>query len=372
MAQTWISTPWKRLTLAGLNLFARAANPLLGGLSSGTGDRHVVERILVVELWHIGDVVLTIPFLAQLRALFPKAQTTLLARSHAREILGGMGLVDEFIETDVTPAESWLTHSRLAYNLRDHKFDVAFQCRMHVREHVILAMSGARRRVGYAFGYGDHMLTDAIFADDPGRHKVADWLRLLEPFDGPLEVEIPPMHVSASERRWADEYLADRGVLATDVVIGIHPGASLPEKRWPLERFLEVANELVTHPGVRILTFVEPAGYGASLDKVQGSINAKVGLRELIALVERCAVLVCNDSGPMHIAGALGVPTVAVFGSGIAQWFSPLGEGHEVVSAGNRFVETIALGEIPAASVLEAVKRTLGRRRSKGNRVLRR
>ncbi len=365
MAQTWVPTPWKRLTLAGLNLFARAANPLRARFSSVAIDRLSVERILVVELWNIGDVILTIPFLTQLRGMFPNARTSLLARTYASELLVGMNLVDEFLETDIDPQESWLMHGPRRYNLnevrrvrrrlRERKFDIAFQCRMHVREHVILAMSGATRRVGYAFGPGDGVLTDAVMPDDGKGQKFADWLRLLGPFGGPLEAEVRRLHVTAAERAWAEKYLADRGVSATDVVVGIHPGASLPEKRWPLDRFLDVARQLSMRPGVRVLGFVDPEDYGRPMDGVDGAINAKVGLRELIALVQRCALLVCNDSGPMHIAGALGVPTVAIFGAGIAQWFAPLGKLHEAVS-GER-----GIAKIPTAEVLDAVDRALPR-----------
>ncbi len=363
MAQIWLPTPWKRLTLAGLNLFARAANPLRARFTSDAADRQSVERILVVELWNIGDVVLTIPFLAQLRVIFPNARTTLLARSYASELLVGMDLVDEFLETDIDPQDSWLMHGPRKYNLnevrrvrrrlRERKFDIAFQCRMHLREHVILAMSGAQRRVGYALGPGDGVLTDAVAPENGEGQKFADWLRLLGPFGGPLEAAAPRMHVTAAERAWAEQYLYERGVSATDLVIGIHPGASLPEKRWPLDRFFDVAGQLSERSGVRILCFVDPEDYGISPGSIDGVISAKVGLRELIALVERCALLVCNDSGPMHIAGGLGIPTVAIFAAGIAQWFAPLGGVHEVVS-GER-----GIAEIPAEVVLEAVDRAL-------------
>jgi ADP-heptose:LPS heptosyltransferase len=88
---------------------------------------------------------------------------------------------------------------------------------------------------------------------------------------------------------------------------------------------------------------------------VGGVIAAKVSLRELIALIQRCEVLVCNDSGPMHIAGALGVPTVAVFGSGIQQWFAPLGEGH---------IPLAGIERVTTAQLLDAVDSTLRANRS--------
>src|ERR1700693_6502829 len=118
------------------------------------------KRILVVELWNIGDVILTLPFLAQLRAIFPEAEITLLAQRHAAEILAGTGLVDQFIEADLTWqlrrfnlfAYDWTGLVRVTRMLRKRKFDLAFQCRPHVREYVLLALSGAPRRVGYARG----------------------------------------------------------------------------------------------------------------------------------------------------------------------------------------------------------------------------
>lgn len=385
MAQTWVPTPWRRLAIGAMSMLAGAARLSRGRQLSAVGSPDDVSRILVVELWNIGDVVLTMPFLAQLRVLFPRATTTLLAQSHARELLEGTGLVDEFVELRITSTDSWLTYNpfafdwrelrRLGKELRQRKFDLAFHCRTHIRERVVVAMSGARRRVGYAVADSDRLLTDPIPVDDPNRHKVADWLRLLEPFGGPVETEIPSLKVSGSDRQWARDYLAGHGVLPADVMVGIHPGASLAEKRWPLDRFHSMAEALATRAGVRVLAFVEPGGYGASLGEIKGVTSVDAGLRRLMSLIERCDLLVCNDSGPMHIAGALGVPTVAVFGFGMAKWFSPLGEGHELVSVertrdhpqnDGRLADPFSLRAIPVSQVLDAVDKVLGRRDSSG------
>jgi heptosyltransferase II len=338
----WVPTRRRRLMLAGLSMLASTPRPWRRWDSRSGRDGGSVRRILVVELWNIGDVLLAMPFLAQLRELFPAARTTLLAHAHARELLEGTGLVDEIIPADLAWGEKqsirspaprgWLELLRVCRQLRARKFDLAFHARLHIREHAILALSGARRRVGYSFGTRDRVLTDAVAIEDTGRHKVVDWLRLLAPFGGPIEISSPRLCVSASERAWADEYLSARGISSADLVIGIHPGASVPEKRWPLDCFREVAGVLAGRRGNRVLAFSDPAGYGVSLVNLQGVATAQVGLRELIALIERCSVLICNDSGPMHIAGALGVPTVAIFGSGVSQWFAPLGHGHEILS----------------------------------------
>jgi ADP-heptose:LPS heptosyltransferase len=341
MAQTWIPTLKKRVMLRALDIYSRLTR--LGGDAQSSDPAPEIRRILVIELWNIGDVVLAMPFLAQLRALFPAATITMLARPHAQTVLADTGLVDEFIETELGWSESDVRTNPLAYNwrelarvrreLRSRDLDIAFSGRMHVREHVVLALSRARRRVAFALGSHRGGLTDAIPAGDPDRHKIEDWLELLRPFGGPVEQDAPRLNVSEQERRAAAAFLAGRGVEPQNRIVGIHPGASVRGKRWPLDRFAEVAAAIGGQPARTVVAFVAPDGYGAELAQVPGVISAKVDLRELIALLERCDVLVCNDSGPMHIAGALGVPTVSIFGSGIQRWFAPLGDGHRLLTA---------------------------------------
>jgi heptosyltransferase-2 len=368
MPQVWQSTPRKKLVLAAARALSKAVDILRP--KSRRKLRNVdIKSVLVIELWNIGDVILATPFLAQLRAAFPGAKITLLARPFARELLEGSGLVDEFVTADLTwrgntqalePIRpDWGELVSTVRKLRRLRFDLGFSSRLHLREHVILQLAKVRRRVGYAFGPEAGVLTDAVPIVDPDQHKVADWLALLDPFGGPLPTEGHLLRVSPAEREWAENYLATNGVREGDVIVGVHPGASLVQKRWPIERFAEVVQALNRSPGVRTLVFVEPTGHGATLAESHDVIVAKVGLREMIALIDRCELLVCNDSGPMHIAGALGVPVVAVFLSGINRWFSPLGEHHELVSgelpaSGDVGYHTARIDEIPSSRVIEA------------------
>lgn len=364
--------------LAALDFIARVT-PVVPRASPGNPiGQDAIRRILVIEPKNIGDVVLTLPFLAQLKALWPDAQITLLANPFARQLFEGTNFVDEFIDTNLGWSERATRYNPLAYNwkeltrlrreLPNRHYDLAFKCCMHIREHIVIGLSGARRRIAYAFGMGDSVLTDRVRVVDPNRHKVADWLELAAQVAPPVQAAPARLKVSQSEREWADEYLSSRGIDSTTLV-GIHPGASVPAKQWPLNRFHEVARTLAQRKNTRVLTFVDPAGYGASLGEIEGVATAQVSLRQLMALIERCALLVCNDSGPMHIAGALGVRTVAVFGTGINLWFAPLGEGHRLItlenaeSGGSGATGTIRpydLSDIPTTRVLGAVMDALG------------
>jgi heptosyltransferase II len=365
--------------LAALDLIARVM-AIVPRVSRGQPiGKETIRRILVIEPKNIGDVVLTLPFLAQLRALWPDAQITLLANPFARQIFAGTDFVDEFIDTDLGWSERSTRYNPLAYNWRElsrlrrelpkGRYDVAFKCCMHIREHIVIGLSGARRRIAYAFGLGDSVLTDRVPVLDPNRHKVTDWLELAAQVAPPVQAAPARLLVSQAEREWATEYLSSRGIESACTLVGIHPGASVPAKQWPLNRFHEVAVTLAQRKDTRVLAFIDPAGYGASLGEIEGVVTAQVCLRQLIALIERCALLVCNDSGPMHIAGALGVPTVAVFGTGINLWFAPLGEGHRLItlatagsgeSSGAGSIRPYDLTEIPTTRVLAAVAEALG------------
>lgn len=368
MAQTHKPGLLKQAALGLLNLVAGKS-----GDATAVGNPDV-RRILVVELWNIGDVVLLLPFLTQLREMFPKAAVTLLARPHARILLEDSGLVDEFID-DEDPADNWLSLNpllggwkdlwRLRRRLRAKNFDLAFQCRLHVREHVILAMSGARRRVGYAFGEGDRMLTDALEVGDPHRHKAEDWLRLLRVVGGPASDAVRSLPVASDERDAASLWLARNHIPATDTIVGIHPGASMPDKRWPLERFMQVARVLSSRPGVSVIAFQDLEGYGSTLSTIPGVTLTRTTLRELVALIARCDLIVCNDSGPMHIAGGVATPAVAVFGSGVARWFAPVGNGHELVSGNESAGLAGGIESVGVESVLEAVDRVIAATRSR-------
>jgi len=139
-----------------------------------------------------------------------------------------------------------------------------------------------------------------------------------------------------------------------------------------MERFAEVAERLVARAGVRVLIFVDPSGYGTELGRTYGRMIARVALPGMIALLERCDLLVCNDSGPMHIAAALGVTCVAVFSSGIDQVFAPLGEGHQLIvpapdqpgrqdlDGGTRRLPRYDVTGVPVGRVMDAIDRVLG------------
>jgi ADP-heptose:LPS heptosyltransferase len=353
MAETWRVTPARRLLLATLDTLARPFAALL--LPRQRGPVEGIWKILVVEIWHIGDVVIATTALQALRARYPDAWISLLAKPHAEELLRGSGLVDEVIAFDFpwTAENDRYRVSRydrgaisaLFRRLRDEKFDLTVDCRMDFRNNIVTFATRARRRVGYAFGGGSFLLTDAIPAPPRGQHKVRDWLKLMEAVGSQRGAKAitrsesgrpiaPRLTLLPEERQMAAATLESMGIAPRDLIVALHVGGSHPTKRWPEERFAEVADSLAESYGARIVVLVDPEGHGAHLPLRTPACYVTPSLRELMAFIGSCDLLICNDGAPMHIADALGVPVVAVFTSGNPRWYGPSGKHQKVVGRG--------------------------------------
>lgn len=293
-----------------------------------------VESILVVELWRLGDFALLTPALRALRARYPAAHLALLGPPAGAELLQESGLVDEVIPTVMpwTAEDGKYAPRRYALRalwrearaLRARRFDVAVSARMDLRDNVVMAMAGARRRVGYDYGGGAYLLTDALPAQDG--HRVEDWLTLAAHLGAAASDRTLTLRVSDAERAWAARWLSERGVADGDVLVAMHPGASSPVRRWAPDRFATVASR-VAERGAKVLVFEAGSTPGAQWPA--GAIVAPgTSLREFMALLAHCHLLVCNDSGPMHIAAALGVATVSLFTAQRPDWYAPEGAAH--------------------------------------------
>jgi ADP-heptose:LPS heptosyltransferase len=268
----------------------------------------------------------------------PRATISLLAKPHARELLYGSGIVDEVIEYDLpwTAEENKYSFRpsvlrgmrELIRGLRQRAFDVTIDARMDIRSNFLAAATGAPYRIGYDIGGGGWLLTQALPSDRNGTHKIDDWLSLLDLMPGVVESparrnrEVPTLVVAEEERAAAREYLSIAGA-GRSPLIGYHPGGSHAGKRWPHERFRKLLLDLSASQGGSHIVFLGPNEQDEST--WPGAIVSRPTLRQLMAQIACCDVLVCNDSGPMHIADALGVPVVALFEIGNPQWYGPSG-----------------------------------------------
>jgi ADP-heptose:LPS heptosyltransferase len=143
-------------------------------------------------------------------------------------------------------------------------------------------------------------------------------------------VRQPSLQITKEEDQQADQYLAALGVREGDFLVGIHPGARNVMRQWGDANFAAIAQRLQSQFVIKVLWFQDPNQKNEGLDGGQ-ALSLALPLRQFMGVLKRCRVLICNDSGPMHIATALAVPVVAIFGPTEPAWFGPLGDNNRVV-----------------------------------------
>ena len=296
------------------------------------------ERILVVQSGFLGDVVLTTPLVAALRGRVPRAAIALLVTPAARPLVAhhpalDMVLVDDKRGEDRGATGLW----RLTRRLRRHRFTIAVAAHKSVRTALVLRAAGIPRRIGFAGAPGARLYTERV-PRPLARHDRDRLLELLRPFGGIEDGASPAPWIAldAATRARATALLAP--LLATGrPLAGICPGAAWRTKRWPPDAFGALVRELerdgfacvlLGAPDERPITArVREAAGGRGLD-LAGATDIAV----MAAVLARASVVVTNDSAPMHVASALGVPQVAIFCATVpAQGYGPLGARAAVV-----------------------------------------
>ena len=301
------------------------------------------QSILVIEYWNLGDLVILLPFLRNLRQSFPGARISLLVNAGNATFLEGQGLVDEFIPVRVPWAQhfsrwkkynpfsrSWISFARALTALRKKQFDWTFSGRMDLRDNFLMWLIRARRRIGYGVGGGGFLLTDRVVPDVSRPHRADVWLHLLSAAGATPARDTGGYQLSDAVHASAQAFLASRGIPRAASLIGIHPGARIATRRWGDERFVEVAQRILDETGMHVLWFSEPGN--PSTEPLHPRCHpAALDFRSFLAVLARCRLLLCNDSGPMHLANLLNVPVVAIFGSTNPVWFGPRGAHDRVV-----------------------------------------
>ena len=305
-----------------------------------------VQQILVRGPNWLGDAVMCEPALRSLRRLFPQASITLLVKPSVAGLFESHPAVDRTLLYEDKGRHAGLTGKwRLAGELRREAFDLAVLFQNAFEAALLATLAGIRRRYGYATDGRSLLLSEPVAP--PNRrtpiHQVEYYWNLLKPLGLTGQPDDPELFVSPAEERSMAERLAHAGITADDVVIGINPGSTYGgAKRWLPDRFAEATERLcrqLTTSGRRPAVVLigakgeEPLGQhiAARLTARAAVLSGATTIRELMAVIKRCAVLLTNDTGPMHVASAFRVPVVAIFGPTDWRTTSPYGAEHALL-----------------------------------------
>jgi lipopolysaccharide heptosyltransferase II len=279
------------------------------------------ENVLILQTSFLGDTVLTLPLICEVRKRFPVKSLSLLCLPVNRELLQDHPAIDEIIIDDKKNADrGWQGMRRTAARVKAKGFTIALTPHKSLRSAWILYDAGVPYRVGFRQSFGWFLFHQTI-ERNAALHDVERNLLVLRAFGlSPDQcgraLELP---VSSIVQNGVDEKLRGLGVNDGDLVIGMSPGSVWPTKRWSTSGFAALIGMLREQHDCRVLLFggADDTPVVEEIQRLCGeeAINlvGRIGLRELPAAINRCRVFVTNDSGPMHIAVARRVPTVAIF-----------------------------------------------------------
>jgi heptosyltransferase-2 len=306
-------------------------------------DFRGVKRIIIRSTNWVGDAVLTTPAVRAVRKNFPDAEITMLAKPWVAPIFYNNPHVDHVIYYEREGRHRrWSGKVRLVKALRKGKFDLAILFQNAFEAAILTYLAGVPNRLGYDTDNRRFLLTHSIKMTPRLKqiHEIDYYLGILQAVGLKVGGRALTLRVTDQERNRASEILKKQHVTTRDKLVGVSPGATYGSaKRWFPERYAALCDKIHESYGVRIIIFGGPGEEGTgcrvseSMRHPSVNLCGKTTLRETAALIERCRLFVTNDSGLMHIADALSVPLVAIFGSTNPITTGPSGPRSRVVRA---------------------------------------
>lgn len=312
-------------------------------------------KILLVNPFGIGDVLFTTPVI---KSLAEKGHSVYFwSNERTADILKYNPAIKDILPFSrgdlkkvfgVSAAKGVKKIFNMIKWLRKERFDASLDFSMDYRYSFLLWLSGVKKRAGFDYNGRGRFLTDAIkmcgFSD---KHMIRHYNELLKFIDDSLEQGSKmELFVGSEEDKWAEQFLKENGVAASDVLAAIAPGGGASwgkdafRKHWPKEKFAYVADKLNSEYGYKIMIFGSEKESGLC-ESVAGKMEntpintcGKLSLGRFAALLKRCKLLIANDGGPLHMAAALGVKTISVFGPVDEKVYGPhpLSRDHIVIT----------------------------------------
>lgn len=320
------------------------------------------RNILVIDFGQLGDVVMSLPALRAIRERFPHAQITIAVGKPGKELLSLSGYANEILEVDRVALRDGPTLisigriAKLVSEVRKKKFDFVIDLHSYYETNILGFLSGAPHRL-YSRRSNRSLDFLANFKPQPARevqttHLVDRYLDLLKPLGIENVSRAPALRTSPVEDSAVEGLLKKEKAHARELLVGVFPGAGSSTRLWPLERFVELADHLIRNDKVRVIVFAGPEERAMvpQMRKVfpAGTIFFdRLTIPQLVSAQARLTVFISNDTGPAHIAAAVGTPVIVIMDRPDPHSFTPAGEA-------NRLIFGPSIDQIPVAQVYRA------------------
>jgi heptosyltransferase-3 len=290
-----------------------------------------INRILVIKLRAIGDVLLSTPVVQNLHDHFPLAQIDFLTDKFAADVVIGNPWVSNVLTFDRKNDSS----VGMIRQVREKKYDLIIDLFSNPRSAIITKLSGARFRAGFPFRWRKYAYNIIIPPRAGNIHNIDFNLDALRRLDIPVHHFQPYFPLEGWAKQFAAEWFRGENLDGKQVV-GLNPSGGWYTKRWGLEHYARLGDLIGQRYGASIIVLWGPgeeddARFIQQRMKIPAHVISKTTLSQLGAIIHRCGFIVSNDSGPMHIAASLGIPTLGIFGPTNPRQQGPYGDNHRWV-----------------------------------------
>ena len=355
-------------------------------------------RILIINPFGIGDVLFSTPLVEALKNIYPSSYIGYICNRRALELIRSNPGINKILMYEKDDYRALWQKSKfgcikevikLLIDLRKEKFDIGIDLSLSYQYSFLLKVIGVRKRIGFNYRNRGRFLTDKINIEGfDSKHVIEYYLDVLKLLGADPEKYKGPPRVYLMERDavWAEKFLKDNGIKENDLVIGVIPGCGASwgmdarYRRWDRKNFAKSCDLLIERFKAKVILFGDPKEVEICNDMVKLMKNdciiacGKTSLRDFLALLKRCKLVVTNDGGPLHMAVGLGVKTISIFGPVDDKIYGPYpaNGNHAVLSKKNlacrpcykRFKhkvcdDRVCLDGIKPEEVLQAAERLL-------------
>jgi ADP-heptose:LPS heptosyltransferase len=320
------------------------------------------RNILVIDFGQLGDVVMSLPALRAIREKFPYAKITVAVGKPGKELLNLAGYANEILEVDrvsLRDGPTLISLGRIAKfvsEVRRQKFDFVIDLHSYYETNILGFLSGAPHRL---YSRRENRSLDFLgnFKPQPARertteHLVDRYLDLLKPLGIANAARTPVLRTRDADDLAVEAMLKKQKAQSGELLAGIFPGAGNASRLWPLQKFGEVADHLIRNDRVRVIVFAGPEERDL-VPQMRSVFPAgtiffdRLTIPQLASAQARLTLFISNDTGPAHIAAAVGTPVVVIMDRPDPNSFMPIGEQ-------NRFIGGPSISDIPVADVYRA------------------
>ncbi|MBI2658051.1 glycosyltransferase family 9 protein [Candidatus Woesearchaeota archaeon] len=290
-----------------------------------------VNRILIIQLWGVGESILTLPSIEALRKRFPKAEISLLSTPRNGDVYYKNKDIDSIMRISLNP------FSVFGFILKNwKKYDLVIDTEEYLNISAIMSFFAGKSSIGYSHGPRAKLYSEVVRYNDK-QHVVQTFLDLVRLMGISYDTDkLPLLNFSKNDENFVERLLKSSGIKKNDFVVCVAPGAaeSAKSRIWPYDRYAELCDEIMARHKAKVI-FTGTHDESELIEEIQKkmenkAINAagKLSLTQLFCLIGKCSLFIGNDAGPMHVAAAQGIKTLGLFGPNLPLRFGPYGKGN--------------------------------------------